>query len=57
VEVNNLVDESSVWEGTQWQCADTLHTRDGLALIGRHLLHDSLQWDGGEFTAGYEIVD
>jgi len=57
VQVNYFVDESSVWEGTQWQCADTLHTRDGLAMIGRQLLHESLQWGDDAFTVGYEIVD
>ena len=56
VQVNYLAEESSVFEGTQWQCADTRHTRDGLASIGSQLLHDALQWEGGEFTTRYEVV-
>ena len=57
VQVNYLVDDSSVFEGTQWQCADTRHTRDGLASIGSQLLQDALQWEGGKFATDYEIVD
>jgi hypothetical protein len=48
IQVNYCVDESSVWEGTQYQCADARHTDDGLAAIGRQLLCEALETEPGE---------
>ena len=57
IQVHYLADASSVWEGTQWQCADTRHTRDGLASIGSQLLCDAIELQHGECETTYEIVD
>jgi len=56
VEVNYLVDDS-VFGGTQYQCADARHTRDGLAAIGSQLLREALEAQDGECETTYEIID
>jgi hypothetical protein len=56
IQVDYLVGNG--WEGSQWQCADARHSRDGLASIGSQLLTDAIQTEADEeHTTTYEIVD
>ena len=54
IQVDYLVGNGG--EGSQWQCADARHTRDGLASIGSQLLGEALGECDGEFATDYEEV-